>query len=308
VRRLIAENFVPAAGDDWYRRRAEDEEGAFFRRLADAAGRRGEGGGTRQGLYCLTAGGRLLAFKNVAEAGEVRRLLERGLAAWRALPEEERAPRSFAEARPARDPRYERAPPPGGLVLRVRTRELERDGADGYCRAAPRGGRPALAALDHLWLTREEARALVPARGEEPVPAAIARRIARFHLVDDTRGEPVPWRREEVRLAEMTVALECAEGAVVTARVRGAARLETASGDRGFEAVLAGVIVYDREAAAFRRFDLLAVGEHWGAAPFAPGARPGRAPLGVAFALADGGAEADRVPPQGAREGEEYWR
>ena len=56
------------------------------------------------------------------------------------------------------------------------------------------------------------------------------------------------------------------------------------------------------------RFDLVAFGDHWGSGPYTGGARPGRAPLGVAFELSRGEAPADRVPPQAAREWNAYVR
>ena len=75
---------------------------------------------------------------------------------------------------------------------------------------------------------------------------------------------------------------------------------------RGYDTALRGVLVYDIEKKAITRFDLVAVGEHWGEGTFTGKARPGRQPLGVAFELASGKSAADLVPPQGAREYEEY--
>ena len=57
--RMAREDFVPVAADDWYERRRNDAEGDFFRRVADQGPRKGEGGSTRQGIYCLTADGKL---------------------------------------------------------------------------------------------------------------------------------------------------------------------------------------------------------------------------------------------------------
>ena len=44
--RMANEEYVSVTGDDWYQRRRQDKEGEFFRKVADAAGRKGEGGGT----------------------------------------------------------------------------------------------------------------------------------------------------------------------------------------------------------------------------------------------------------------------
>ena len=52
--------------------------------------------------------------------------------------------------------------------------------------------------------------------------------------------------------------------------------------------------------------DVLALGEHWGEGRWNGQSRPGRAPLGIAFTLADLDSPADRVPPQAARSLGEY--
>src|SRR5205823_3369628 len=83
----------PVAGDDWYQRRRQDAEGAFFRKVADQGPRKGAGGSTRQGIYCLTPDGTLLAYKNAGQAPDVmREVLRRGLAEWKKLPATRRKP------------------------------------------------------------------------------------------------------------------------------------------------------------------------------------------------------------------------
>ena len=62
--KLINDNFIPVAENDWYQRRREDAVGKFFRGVADQGPRKGEGGSTRQGHYAFTAGGKLLAYNN----------------------------------------------------------------------------------------------------------------------------------------------------------------------------------------------------------------------------------------------------
>ncbi len=57
---------------------------------------------------------------------------------------------------------------------------------------------------------------------------------------------------------------------------------------------------------AFDRFDMIAVGEHWGETSLTEGARPGRSLLGIAFELARGDSPSNQAAPQGARDLEEY--
>lgn len=303
---ILRSSYVPVTGDDWYRRRQQDAVGAFFRNVADQGPRKGEDGSTRQGLYCFTAAGTLLAYRNSFDPTAVKALLKEGLDGWAKLPEAERRPRPFAADRGMPDAQFAREVPEGGLVLRVHARELEEEAKGRYRAAAPRGGRPNQASLDHLWLKKEEWPALLPPRAEAgaryPMPPAVVRRLVRFHLIDNTRGEPPMWEAGDVRKADVALTIDGVKDGILALWLSGEVLLETAEKDRGYEASLTGFIGYDLKASAFKRFDVVAIGMHWGEGRYTPGARPGRTPLGVAFALADGKQEADKIPPQAGRD------
>lgn len=312
---MAMEDYVPVAADDWYQRRRQDSEGEFFRRVASQGPRKGEGGSTRQGIYALTAKGKLLAYKNAGQNPEVmRETLRRGLEEWRKLPDADRAAGKIGK--PDRvDPAYDRAPPRDGLILKVYARALERESSAKFSDAVCKVGGGDEASRDHMWLTEAEWRSLLPAElksGERlPLPAGIAERMLRFHLVDNTRGEPPLWRRDEIRSRELELTVESVTPAEVRLRLEGAALLATDADPekarRGYDAALLGHLVYDRRSGQFKRFDVLAIGDHWGNGPFTRGARPGRAPLGIAFELVDGSSPLDRIPPQGAREWGNYF-
>ncbi len=313
---MARHDYVPVTGDDWYQRRREDAEGRFFRQVADQGPRKGAGGSTRQGIYMFTAGGKLLAYKNAGQAPDVmREVLKQGLQAWKKLPVAERRPGAVqVERSPKEDPHYARHLPPGGLVVDVFTRILDPDPQGGLCRGtcAVAGGDKA--ARDHLWLTAAEWKSLIPTNAKKgdqfPMPPAIAQRISRYHLVDNTRGEPSMWRPQEVRSCTVTLTVEEATAAGLRLRLDGAVVLATdadpARAKRGFEARLLGYIDYNALQKAVKRFDVVAVGDHWGAGHFTGSARPGRTPLGIAFTLAARNSPARQVPPQGARELDEY--
>src|SRR5436305_2929005 len=114
--RMAGEDYVAVAADDWYQRRRDDAEGKFFRGVADQGPRKGEGGATRQGIYCFTADGRLLAYKNAGQLPDVMRdTLRAGLREWQKLPEDRRKPGAVKVADAGKpDPRFARTPPPGG--------------------------------------------------------------------------------------------------------------------------------------------------------------------------------------------------
>jgi hypothetical protein len=311
--RLASEDFIPVTGDDWYQRRREDAEGAFFRSVADQGPEKG--GGSRQGIYCLTASGRLLSFKNHQDPEVMKEVLEEALRAWNRLPDGERRPGAVRVPDLGKtDARFARTPPEGGLILNVFTRILDRDGKGKMARGSCRFTGGDQAARDRLWLTREEWQSLIPADprpGQSfPMPAAIAERLLRYHLVDDTRGEPPFWEADQVRKVRLTWTVESVSDEVLRLNLEGEALLATdrnpQAAERGFDVRLWGHLRYDRVKKAVYRFEMLAIGEHWGRGPYTEGERPGRKPLGVVFELTSGENPADRIPPQAARDFDYY--
>ena len=74
----------------------------------------------------------------------------------------------------------------------------------------------------------------------------------------------------------------------------------------GYEARLFGSLRYRPAKGTFDRFDITAVGTHWGEHPHNSPARPGKGLLGQSFELA-ADRPGDRVPPQGARDRDKYF-
>jgi hypothetical protein len=312
---MAREDYVPVTGDDWYERRRNDAEGRFWRQVSDQGPHNGPGTDTRQGIYFLTADGQLLGFKNAGQHPAVmREALKAGLAAWNKLPAEKRKPGAIQipDVGPS-DARFVRTLPPGGVVIRVFTRALEAEGERFGAAECPAGAGKE-AARDHLWLTRDECQSLLPADprvgGATPMPPKIVERIARFHLIDNTRGEPPSWERNEIRSAKMSLVVERASADEVVLRLDGAILIssepDASRAHRGYDAHVLGYIAFARPTAKLTRFDMVALGDHWGEGPYTQGARPGRTPLGVSFELAGTKAAGDDIPPQGARWWEDY--
>lgn len=314
VIRLASKDFVAVTADDWYQRRRADAEGRFWKLVSDQGPRKNSSGATRQGIYCFTADGTLLTYRNHHDPAVVRAELNKALRTFGQLPAERRKPGAVKlEERGREDQRYTRTLPTNGLIVNVFTRILDRkDGA--FCKGTCQRTGGDFPARDHLWLTESEWKALVPAEVKKgatfAMPAAVVERIARYHLVDNTRGEPPHWQHEQVRARKMTLTVEEVTPALVRLRLDGKALLASSAdpkeAERGFDVSLLGHIHYDRDKKAIVRFDVVAVGDHWGAGPYTGGARPGRSPLGIVFELARGDQAADRVPPQAARNLNEY--
>lgn len=312
VQRLLKDKFVPLAMDDWYLRRQQDENGRFYMAMTAASPRGGAGDNTRQGRYVFTATGKFLGFNNNRGPDRILSMLRQALAAWDKLPDTDRKPAGEIGAVKA-EPRFDRALPKNGAVVKVFTRVLEKkpDGSLVACvaPAAAEGSyehRGLGAAIDHLWLREEDLNGLIPGRNAKPgtavpFPASVAFRLARFHLADNTRGEPPHWELNEVRKAEFFVTPENAG----RARLSGAVHLETRDGKRGFTGTLDGWIGYtDGKLAEMKA---VVTGEHWGEGAYTPGARPGKTPIGFAFVFCPDPKPADRIAPQASRWLEGYY-
>ena len=285
---LLRTRIVPVAVDEWYHVRRKDAEGEYYRSVVyQREGLDPKEDRTTQGFYIFTPEGKLLRGWNNRDAEKVKRYLASALDGYRAA--------ETGDLSEAEDPRFARSPGEGGVVVDVFTRVLEadwppaRDEWQSILRSAT--GR------DHLWLRKGEAEAL--AKGK--LPGSVTRRIALYHLIDNTRGEPPMWREREVRKAEWKLVPEKEEGKY---RLEGTLHLSTEKGDRGYEATVFGR-VESREGKLIR-FDAAVRGAFWGEGTFTPGAPPGKFTLGIAFRLAEAG-EAARVPPQGARDFTGYY-
>jgi hypothetical protein len=273
--KLLQTRFVPVAIDQFYQRQQRDAEGDFYRKLV-AQGPWKDVAGTTQGLYIATADGKLLGFNNNRGPDPIRKLLKQSLREFQP------AESTSIERGPV-DPRFARTPPRGGLVVRVTAKVL-----GGYEPTDDPWQRIFQSALsrDNLWIRRDEHEALV--RGE--LLESLKRRIARFHLIDNTRGEPPNWEGDDIRKLDLRL---------VGGRLTGSVELATKSGDRGYVADLLGFV--ETRNGRVVRLDMVAKGLYWGEGPFTAGAPKGRFPLAVAFSLTRGDEEADRVPPQGSK-------
>ncbi len=308
--RLATTEFVPVCADDWYQRRRSDAEGAFWRRIT-LQGPRGADAPTHQGIYIFTADGELLAFKNAGQDVKATRdQLQDGLSKWKSLPAFRRQAGALAiPAHGPLDPNYTRTPPMDGAIVRAHSRILDRDGnryRKGTC-DFPGGDR---SARDFLWLTADDLKSLSsipPSVGHSiRIPDPLRERLLRFHLVDNTRGEPDFWNHDEIQTSDIVLSVDKTNPESIELNLDGTVSLSTRSDPvRAYDARLSGRIRVSR-AGKLERFDIVAIGEHRGAGTFtARGVRSGL--LGVAFELVDPEIPANRVPPQGSRDPEKYF-
>jgi hypothetical protein len=278
--KMLKQDFVPVAIDQWYQRRQKDAEGDFYRKVA-GQGPRDDFEQTTQGRYVCTPDGKLLGFNNNRGPERIRKIMLDVLETF--------DPSSVQATSPSKPSRreYDLSPPKDGLILRVHSKILAGFEPTEEWQTVFQSS----VGRDNCWLTSAEKEELARSISNGGnVPDKLARRIVRFHLLDNTRGEPPRWKMDEIKRMELTI-----ENGII----RGHVDLETENGERGFQAELLGkASVTDGQ---IDQFDLLAKGEFWGSGPYTHFAPKGRFPLAVAFRIGDGSDPADNILPHGAK-------
>ncbi len=240
--------------------------------MADGGHYRGEGQ-TRQGIYVCSPGGKLLSSINSLDPDKVLESIQGGLEKWRSLPPKERTLASDNEIKP--NHRWEDNYPVGGLVLTSVNTDLPSDPP----RTEERTG---LWNLDHVWFSKTEARQWLtadPRDGETyPLPEELTNRLFRFHLVDNVRGQTLPFAPQEIKDAKITIQIEERRGSIVKMSIAGAARAvaygEWLLGkndwtpknplDHGMTSKMLGTATYDLDSGSFTKFEVVAIAERFG--------------------------------------------
>jgi hypothetical protein len=275
VATLLTTRYVPVAIDQHIHRRLHDAEGRLFAELVKRAGRFLDV--TAQGVYVFTSTGEPLAFRSTQDPSGLKEMLVS------ALKKSDSDPRASGWIELAEDADFTLKAPAGVAVLDVISKVL-----GGYREAWDYRERILQSAhgRDRCWIRQDEVASL----SEDTVPDSLLNRMARFHLVDNTRGEPPMWRADQIHTAEAMLR---------DGRFVGSVRIETARGRRGYEAALLGFV--DVEGGVLTRFDVVARGLAWGRGYYNGGVPPGRYPLAVRFTVARGAQSFDAVPPGAAR-------
>jgi hypothetical protein len=304
---LLLASFVTVADEVGRLQREHDPECSLFQSFCE----QGHYGGrtlptrTRQGIYAIAPSGAFLASINSTQPDKVAAMLRAALAKWRELPDDQRRlpPDKLQEV--AATARFEDRFPADGLVLAEYVRDLGRS-------ADPRDWRTQAWNEDQAWFTKDEARSMVP--GDDAVGAAVhvpdrlVARLVRLHLVDTVRGQTPPFPNDAIVAAQLHSEVVRRDGARVHLQLTGrthalqkgrwivADRGQPVEHERGVKTELTGRAVWDRQAGRFAAFELLALGERWGATQYnqrGDDVEPTR--IGFAFVLAP--ADHPRVAP-----------
>ena len=291
--REATRDFVPAADEVWRLQRGNDAESLFFQRSVNG-GKPITDEGSRQGTWVLAPGGKLLAHANSSNPEHVLKVLAKGLERWSQLSGDERHLSPEAALTPGH--RWEDSSPEGGLVLARYARDLPTGKTSKGRRRWNK---------DFAWFTQSEARQWLaddPQPGARHVlPKPLAMRLARFHLVDNVRGQTLPYAPEEIAKVELSTVVQKTDGKLVTLTISGSTSASangpwllpdsmwtpTQTHPHSIETQLLGQATFDLATQTFTDFDLVAVGWRTGRTAWNGRSRdssPG--PIGFRFVLA----------------------
>lgn len=272
---MLKERFIPVAIDQWYTRAQKDAEGEFYQSIA-RQGPRKDMSQTTQGLYVCDAAGKFYGSCNNRHADTLKGIMREALKKFNT----EEQPDALEES--AVDPKYDRSVPDGAVVIQVNTKVLSgyKETDNEFLKIFQRS-----IARDNLWILAGEIEQLK--RGV--VAESLSRRIARFHLIDNTRGEPNMWSSDDIESLEMTLADDGSFGGEV----------EVKSSRAGFRTKLVGKVKFDGE--RLQQFDIVSRGWYHGEGTYTKNAPEGEFPLAVAFRVADSSDSANVVAPQGSK-------
>ena len=195
----ISKQFIPTTDEVWRLQGAADRDALMFQEMADKGHYR-KVGGTRQGIYVCSPSGELLSSVNSLSPDVVLEVIQDGLDTWDQLPRSKRnLPEDFIKNI---EHRWEDSYPENGLILKGTKTDLLSDPP----KFSERGDRWN---MDHIWFNKNEAKKWIPKdyiKGEKiECPKIIKDRLFRFHLVDNVRGQTLPFAPQEIKKSNLQV-------------------------------------------------------------------------------------------------------
>ena len=170
---------------------------------------------------------------------------------------------------------------------------------------------------DFAWFTKDEAGQFLPGKVEpgrtHEVPRTLVERLARFHFLDNVRGQTPPFPAGAIEDATLNSCVTAVDGDEVSLRLEGRTKAvqqgdwtthgctdmnRPCSQERGLDMKLFGSARFDRKQGRFAGFEVVAIGIRWGATQYnVRGDDLAPAPFGAVLSLA-GLSRAERVAPE----------
>ena len=289
----------------WRLQGAKEEDALLFQKMANEGHYR-KTGGTRQGIYVCTANGTLLSSVNSLDPNIVLETVNLGLDKWNKLTMHSRyLPIGF---NPVTSHRWEDSFPENGLILQGAKADLLSDPPE----FDNRGDRWN---MDHIWFNKEEMNLWLPKEkrlGEiYQCPKIIQDRLFRFHLVDNVRGQTLPFAPEEIKESKLNVKIIGIDEQIINIEITGSSEA-IAKGpwllgendwtpphdlDHKIKTNLLGKASYDIKKESFLKFEILAIG-HWFGKTENNGRKfgPDSGRIGILYNIADK-SQSSRIAP-----------
>ncbi|MEQ8764003.1 MAG: hypothetical protein RL885_08750 [Planctomycetota bacterium] len=266
----LSKRFVCTADEVWRLQRGSEADCIFFQKMVNG-GKRITDRGSRQGTWICAPSGKVLARTGSRDVEKFLEAMESGLARWDELPPEDKRIPEGTDLTPKH--RWEMNYPDGGLALERIVRELSPEGL--AAEPAERWSR------DMAWFTREEVASWIPSDVTEGMTFELpmfAKRLARFHLVDNARGQTLPYADTEIEAATLQAEVTSRDGQRIALKLAGTTRAEAggpwALGQNlwkpsrdlphAIRCDLVGQATFDLEARRFVQFELVSVGRRQG--------------------------------------------
>jgi hypothetical protein len=138
-------------------------------------------------------------------------------------------------------------------------------------------------------------------------PEALSKRLCRYHLTDNVRGESDLWEPDNVKKRAFTVTIIAETATTLTVELGGTFAMlmsdikvegRKKKSEMGLEGTLEGIFEIDKAKATFKGAKLYASAIGWGASTFTPDEPPGKFPVKFAMVVATNAASR-LVAPQG---------
>jgi hypothetical protein len=162
---------------------------------------------------------------------------------------------------------------------------------------------------DHLWILGSDLKKIAAAAASGSafqMPQDLRMRIARFHLLDNVRGQPDPWLVSEVKKASIRMTPVGRRGGDMIYKLEGSFAMRNSSGDRGLEGSLTGELEIDVARNRVSWLRMIADGTAWGESKFTAHGPVGKYPLMIAMMNVDD-TLSRTVDPDGASLGDQYF-
>jgi len=283
----LKEEFIPFAGNtnELQVSKWESPERTWFMETIKSIHPGASKGVTAQGFYIVGADGQGYAFSmHGRQRDEFMKLLDSGIALFTKSPPK----RVEIVTSPVKN--WTRPMPDGTLVVRTISR-VDPVPLDASEKNKSIG-------RDHFWIFPEDAKEIFQQVGREfKMPSKMARRLARFHLLDNVRGEPTRWRAEDIKVLDLRMT-KLSEGKYALSGRFQISNMEgTGNTAKGIAGSISGSISLDAQSGIATDFRAFVEAQAWGDHINTSGAPKGKYPLKIAFQAASDEI-ARSVPPQ----------